>query len=335
MASVVPIRKDQPTPGDLHIDQYLTNLAVGWAQNPAKFIAGQVFPTVPVAKQSDKYAIWDKGFFYRDEVAPRPLGGRPNQVGAKVGQGTYLCEEEGLEYSIDDRTRANADVPLDPDRAGTNLLTTQEMIHRDREWATAYFQPEVWGTDLEGKSSSPGGEEFLQFDQSGSEPILLIDENRDDVAGVTGYEPGVLVLGRDVYRTIKNHPAVIERIKYTQTGLITADILASLFGVDKVLVPGGVVNTAKEGAADDIDFIVSRKDMLLVYAADAPSIDQPSGGYGFAWTGLLPGLANAFGGVIERGREQLAHSDVLQIRSAYDMKVVAPELGVFFKDAVA
>jgi hypothetical protein len=335
MAEVTPIRKDQPVPGDLHIDQYLTNLSVGWSQDPSKFVAGQVFPTVPVQKQSDKYAIWEKGFFYRDEVGPRPLGGRPNQAGAAKTDDTYLCEEEGLETTIDDRTRANADQPLDPDRAASLLLTSQTMIHRDREWAGSYFQKGVWGTELKGKSSSPGGGEFLQLDQSGSEPIELIDERRDEVAGGTGYEPKTLVLGRDVYRTIKNHPAVLERIKYTQRGIVTAEILAEMFDVDKVVVPGGVLNSAKEGATDDIDFIVSRKDMLLVYSADAPSIDQPSGGYIFAWTGLIPGATNAFGGVVERGREQLAHSDVLQIRTAYDMKVVAPELGVFFEGAVA
>ena len=332
---VTRVQKDQPTPGDLHIDQFLTNLSVGWAQDPSKFIAGNVFPIVPVQKQSDKYAIWDKGFFYRDEVAPRPLGGRPNTVGAKVGAGTYLCEEEGLEYAIDDRTRANADAPLDPDRTGANLLTTQEMIHRDREWCAGYFKKETWGTDMKGAASSPGAGEFLQLDQTGAEPVDFIDEIRDEVAGGTGYEPNVLVLGRDVFRKLKNNPELKDRIKYTQRGVLTAELLAQLFEVDKVLVPGGVVNSAKEGAEDDIDFIVPRKDALLVYAAKEPSIEQPSGGYGFAWTGLLPGLDNAYGGVIERGRESLAHSDILQIRSAYDQNLVAPELGVFLEGVVS
>lgn len=333
--NVTKINKDQPTPGQVHVDTWLTNLSVGWAQDPRKFIAGQVFPIVPVDKQSDKYIVWEKGFFFRDEVGPRPLGGRPNTAGTGKGEGSYYCEEEGLETSIDDRTRNNADQPLDPDRAAGLLLTTQVMIHNDRIWAENYFQTGIWGTDLEGAAASPGAGEFLQWDQSGTEPVEFIDQLRDDVGSATGYDPMTLVLGKDVYRVAKNHPEVKDSIKYTQRGIVTAEILAELFGVEKVLIPGGVMNRASEGAADDIDYIVSRKDALLVYGADAPSLEAPSGGYTFAWTGLLPGATNAFGGVVERGREELAHSDVIQIREASDQAVVASELGVFLKDVVA
>lgn len=324
----------QPTQGDLHVDSYLTDLSVGWAQDQSKFVADKVFPTVPVTKQSDLYAIYDKGYFFADEMKPRPLGGRPGQTGYKVSNDRYLCEEWALEHKVDDRVRANADQPLDPDRAAMRLLTTQAMIRRDRLWVSNYFGTGIWGTDETGVTASPTGDEFIQVDQAGSDPVSLIDEKRDDVASATGYEPNVLVLGRDAFRATKNHPDVLDRVKYTQRGIVTAELLAELFGVDRVLVPGGVVNTANEGQADAIDFIVGRKDALLVYAAPSPSIDEPSGGYTFAWTGLIPGATNALGGVIERGREELAHSDVFQCRMAFDTKKVAPELGVFFSGFV-
>lgn len=334
-AAVTPIRKDSPTPADLHIDHYLTNLSVAWQQDQSKFVADKVFPVVPVTNKSDDYAIFPKGFFFRDEMAPRPLGGRPNQVDYTVEKGSYSVEEEGLEHKIDDRVRANADQPLDPDRAGMRLLTGQAMIHRDSDWTSSYFKTGVWGTDLTGKSKEPGAGEFLQFDQAGTEPVEFIDTQRDALGSATGFDPNTLVLGRDAYRVIRNHAEVKDRIKYTQRGIVTPDLLAELFEVENVVVPGSVKNSAQEGAADAIDFIVSRKDALLVYSAPEPAIDTPSGGYIFAWTGLVPGATNAFGGVIERGREQLAHSDVLQIRTAYTMEIVAKELGVFLHGAVA
>jgi hypothetical protein len=328
------IRKDA-TPSDLHVDQYLTNLSVAFTQDSNKFVADKVFPVVPVSKQSDKYSIYPKGHFWRDEVAPRPLGGRPNQANFDVEQGTYLAEEEGLEYKLDDRLRANADQPLDPEKAGMRLLTEQMMVHRDSDWASAYFREGVWGTDLKGKSSSPGEGEFLQLDQAGTEPVEFFDEERDILGASTGIDPNVLVLGRKAFRKLKNHPEVKDRIKYTQQGIVTAELLAKLLEVDRVVVPGSVKNEAAEGAEDEIDFIVGPKDALFVYSAPNPAIDQPSGGYIFAWTGLIPGATNAYGGVIERGREELAHSDVFQIRCAYDMKVVAPELGTFYHGLVS
>jgi hypothetical protein len=54
----------------------------------------------------------------------------------------------------------------------------------------------------------------------------------------------------------------------------------------------------------------------------------------FAWTGLLPGIAQATGQVIERGRDDRAHSDWLQARSAWDMRKVADDLAIFFVNLV-
>lgn len=328
----------QPTAQQLHVDRYLTNVAVAWSQSSSNFIADKVFPTVPVLKESDLYAIYEKGFFYRDELKPRPLGGRPAQIGYEVEHGRYNCTEWSAEHPIDDRVRANADQPLDPDLAAMRLLTTQALIRRDKIWVEKFFTTGVWGVDWTGATS--GGKEaehtFNQFDaSSATDPIQFFDQRKIDMGSKTGYMPNTLVLGADVYRVVKNHEKVIDRIKYTQRGIVTPEILAELFDVERVLIPFGVQNSAKEGAANSIDFIVGRKDALLVYTAPAPSISDPSGGYTFAYTGLIPGLTNAFGGVIERGREELAHSDIIQIRAAYDVQIVASDLGEFFHEAVS
>lgn len=330
----------QPTPNQLHINHYLTDMAIAWAQDQSKFIAGKVFPTLPVRKASDNYVIYKRGYFYRDEFAPRPLGARPKVIGYETTKGTYTIEEEALETRVDDRERENADQPLDPDMSSQMLLTGQALIHRDRLWAEAYFKTGVWTINWSGLEHAPTHKEeteeekFLQFDQVGSEPIEFFDQRRIDIESKTGYEPNILVLGTDVFRVLKNHPAVVERIKYTQRGIVTREILAELFDVDYVLVPKGVYNSAEEGLEDEINFIVNRKAALLIYAAPAPSIKQPSGGYSFAWTGLLPGVSSAFGGVIESGREEMAHSDVFQCRSAFTQAITAPDLGEFYSACV-
>lgn len=325
----------QPTPAQMHVDRYLTNLSVAFVQRSRNFVADKVFPVVPVAKQSDLYPVYDRGYFFRDEMRPRPLGGEAAKAGYKITNKRYYCEEFALAHTIDDRVRANADQPLNPDRAGMRLLTTQAMIHRDRDWSSKYFKTGVWTTDLTGVAASPGTGQFLQFDQSGSDPIGVVDAEKDRIAESTGYEPNVLVLGRKVYRVLRNHADIVDRVKYTQRGVIDTEILASLFGVERVVVPGSIYNAAAEGATDDFNFIVSSDDMLLVYAAPEPALEEPSGGYIFAWTGLIPGETNAFGGVIQRMRDEKAHSDHLEIRMAYDIHVVAPDLGVYFDSAVS
>ena len=48
---------------DLHIDVPLTNLSVGFPTQET--LAGKIFPTVPVAKESDKFYTWPREFWYK------------------------------------------------------------------------------------------------------------------------------------------------------------------------------------------------------------------------------------------------------------------------------
>ena len=317
-------------------------MAVAWEQDEGNFVSGRVFPTIPVLKESDLYAIYDKGYFYRTgQMQPRPLGGRPPQTGFEITEGNYRCVEWALEHLVDDRERANADQPLDPDISATILLTTQALIQRESLWSTAFFTTGIWGTDWTGVSSAPTGTQFLQWDQSGADPIQFIRNRANDILSKTGYRPNKIVLGTTAYEAFLNHPDVVDRLKYTMgpaayaSGNQINQVAASLLDLNEVLVPRGVQNTAHEGQADSIGFIASATNVLLVYAAPAPSIRQPSGGYTFAYTGLIPGVTNAFGGVLMRGREELAHSDVFQIRASYTQQTVATDLGEVFQAVVS
>lgn len=326
----------QPSAQQLHVDRWLTNMAVAWAQSQDNFAADKVFPMLPVSNQSDRYLIYQKGTFYRTgQMAPRPAGGEPPEAGYEVTDSNYRCIEWSLQHSIDDTVRRNADQPADPDLAAMRFLQTQALIQRDTLWAQKYFVTGVWGADWTGVSSAPSTNQFLQWDQSGSDPIQFIRGRCVDVGGKTGYRPNTIVFGQLAYEAFINHPDVLDRIKYTQRGIVTNDIVAALLDVDKVVTPRGVSNTAAENQADSINYIVSNTGVLLAYAAPAPSISEPSAGYTFAWTGLIPGVDNAFGGVIMRGRRELAHSDVLQIRGSYDQEIVAADLGEFFQTVVS
>lgn len=318
-----------------HVDQLLTNLSVAYIQSADRFIADKVFPVVPVAKASDVYLEFPKGYWTRDEVGPRPLGGYPRQVGYAVEKKTYYAEEEALEFMVDDRVRANSDPQFEPERQGVSLLTSQSLIHREQRWADAYFKTGVWGTDLTGVAAAPGAGQFLQWNDAASDPIGDFDVNRDSIGQTTGFDANVLVLGRRVFRFLKNHPDILDRIKYTARGIITQDLLATMFGVDRVLVPGGIRNLAAEGETDNHDWIVADDDALLVHAAPGPGLQTPSGGYIFAWTGLLgPGAFSSIS-VVTRGRDDRAYSDWFHVRMAYDLKVVSADLGIFFDAAVA
>lgn len=332
------IKKNSPTAtnieGALHVDRYLTDFSVMFVQDANKFLAQMASSVIPVLKQTDLYVVYDRGYFWRDEALPRPLGGRPAQVGYKIGSQAYSAVEYGLEHVVDDRQRANADQPIRLDQNATILLTQKNLIKQDRVWCAKFFTSGVWSTQVEGVASTPGNNQFLQFNDAASEPIEVIDEWKDQIARKTGFMPNVLILGAAVKRVLRTHPDIADRIKYTQVGIAEEDILAVLFNVQKVVTARAVYNSADEGAVDNFQYIADEKSMLLAYIDPNPGIDSPTAIALFAWTGLIPGETNAIGGVIERGRDDRAHSDYFQGRMAWDMQQVSADLAVYFNDAV-
>ena len=151
------------------------------------------------------------------------------------------------------------------------------------------------------------------------------------MASKTGFRPNTLVLSPRVFYALKNHEDILDRIKYTQKGIVTNDLLATLFEVDNVYTAWGVVNTASQGEEDDINFIMGDH-ALLCYVNPRPAIKQPSAGYIFTWTGLMG--ASAYGSRIVRLPMDILGLGTERIEGeiAFDPKVIAQDLGVFFKD---
>jgi len=321
--------------GTIHVDRYLTNFSLAWIQSQVHFVGRRASTIIPVTNQSNKYVVYPRGYFWRDESKPRPLGGRPVQITYEVGEGTYSAQEWALEHLIDDRQRANTDAPINLDENATRLLSMKQMIRMDRLWAEKFFVPGAWTTLRVGTASTPGAGQFLQFGDANSDPIMTIDAAKDAMFKITGFMPNTLVLGSDVRTQLRSHPDIADRIKYTGVGLADEAKLQELFDVPNVVTARALYTTSAEGATDAFDHIVDSKSMWLGYIAPSPALDTPTAIATFAWTGLLPGVTNALGGVMERGRDDRAHSDWFHNRMAFDIKQVSADLGIFFQNAVA
>ena len=132
-----------------------------------------------------------------------------------------------------------------------------------------------------------------------------------------------MLLSPNVLACLKNHPDVKDCIKYTSKGVVTADLLAELFGVDKVIVPKAVVNSASKGASNAVARVVTNK-VWLGYAAPEPSLMTPTAAYIFAWTGLFGN--SKIGTRIKKFRIEEIESDRIEGDICFDAKVVAPDM---------
>lgn len=328
------IKKAAAIEGTIHVDTYLTDFSVSYAQDAQNFVAGVGSSLIPVMKESDKYVVFPAGYFWRDEAQVRPLGGRPVQVNYAVESDQYLAEEWALEHMIDDRQRRNVDSPIILDEAATKLLTSKQMIRADRLWCQKFFTAGSWGMTVE------GGTDFTPFNDAASDPVAVIDEYKDAIGLATGMMPNTLILGTAAKRTLRTNPSIVDRIKYTERGIANEATLAALFEVDNVRVARAVYNAAMERmptddhGGEDFQYIADPNAILLAYIDPNPTLDSPTAIARFAWNGLIPGQTNDMGGVMERGRDERAHSDWFQNRQAYDMRKVSDDLAVFLHNAV-
>ena len=196
---------------------------------------------------------------------------------------------------------------------------------REKDWAASFFAASTWTGSDSGADVTPG----TKWNATGGTPVADIQNEKMSILSKTGYMPNVLVCGSEAYSTLINADDVVDRIKYTQRGVLGPDLLAGVLGVDKVYVMYAGENTAAEGQAATNAFIGTKDNALLCYAAKAPSLLHASAGYTFTWSGYT-GAQD--GQRISRFRMDHLRADRVEGELAYDQKLISADLGAFFTD---
>lgn len=325
----------QPTKNMVHIDKPLTNISVAYANAVTSFLADKIFPTVPVAKQSDRYFVYGRDAFGRALAEKRSGAAESAGGGYTVSNDNFYCDQWSFHKDVPADIVANTDAPLDAFRDATEFVTHACLLRREAEFVNTFFKTGVWGTDITGVASSPSGAQTIQWSNySTSAPLQDIKTAIRSVQRATlGLKPNTLVLGPEVEDALIDHPDIVDKMKYTAipTPNATRAMLAQMFGVDRVLVGESAEVTSVEGQTITTGFQYG-KSALLCYSAPRPSLMLPSAGYTFAWNAF----GNGIGARIQRYEmKHLNSAERVEGDLAFDFKVVAPLAGYFFSGIVA
>lgn len=236
----------------------LTNVAIGYTND--EYIAEQLLPTFPVQFQSGKHFIYDKGRF-RNVPNKRATGAPSNEVTLKLTTGLpYFAEDHALKQFVADEDVKNAITPTDPYFDATENVSELHLINREIETATLLTST---GTMTQNTTLS-GTSQWNDF--SNSDPIANVRTGKQTIHAAIHKNPNTLVMGRQVWDKLIDHPAFIERVKYSALGVMTADLMARILEVDRILVGQAGKNTAAEGQTDSMSYIWG-KDAFLAYIA--------------------------------------------------------------------
>lgn len=319
----------------------LTNKAQAYFQNAANYFAKAIFPICPVRQSSDNYYIFSKEDLLRDNWQRKPEYGKVMPATVSEHTETYNCKVDQMIMGISqirqtDLQRRQGGALTDPRTQRTKTMAEQANIHQDKLFANAFFKEGVWGNEWTGvDSTAPTEKQFIKFSNDNSDPIKFINEQKRDMHEQTGRTPNRLAIGANVYEALTNHPGILERVKYGGTtanpAQVTENVLAQLFGVEKMVILKSIYNKAKQGKEAEMSFIGDPNALLLAYATNAPSTEEPSAGYIFTWDMLGDGQMMP---IFHHQGEWGTHSEYIEGLMACDIKKTADDLAVFCKDVV-
>lgn len=255
------------------VDPVLTTLATGYANE--EYAAEALFPLATVVKEAGKIPKFGKEAF-RKRNSRRAIRAKSNRINPE-GRGTvdFATEEFDLEYPIDYREMAEDLFNLEAN--GTLVVT--EGIQLEREIAAADLAQDADTFPTGNKVTLSGTDKFS--DKENSDPVGVIQTAKDAVRSKIVKYPNTMILGPTAYTTLRLHPQLIEKIKYSQKGIVTVDLMKEIFEVDRIVVGKAVWADEDDDSFND----VWGDNIVLAYVPPAPgggvqrSVYEPSFGY--------------------------------------------------------
>jgi hypothetical protein len=303
--------------GSVHIDRVLTNISIAYPQGG--LIGNVLMPSVPVLKQSDLYYVFGReGWLPEDDY--RAPGTEATEIpGLSVSTQPYYAKEHALQLAVTDEERENADPPLAPDRDGTEMLTSKVMISREVVIRDLVTNAANYNSSLVLDLTAAPTQQWDDYVATDpSDPIKNFKDARRAVHGFLFTEPNTAIIPYLVMSYLEDHPDIIERIKYSERAILTPEIIAAVFGLQQVVVPGaGYDASGNPGRATNLSYVWGN-DVILAWVPPRAGLKIPAFGYEFCWT---------FGGgavqAVDRWREERRASDVLRLRRRYDLRMTA------------
>lgn len=301
---------------DVVIDPALSEVSVKYTND--SFIADQIFPIVRVGKQTGKYYIYDKANLRIDKTA-RAAGSGANEVGFGLSTASFSCDDHALKSFVADEIQDQAEAALNPLVDETESITEKMLLDRELTLATmmADTAQVTSNTTLSGTTQ--------WSDYSNSDPIGDVRTARTSVHQNTFKKPNTMVMGKQVFDMLCEHPAIVERVKYSALGVITPELMARVFQVEKIVVGEAGYNSAVEGQTDSMSYVWG-KHAWLVYVS--PKISLKSLTFGLTFTYLTR--------TVKRWRDEDREGTYVRIGSDnYVQKIVAIAACYLIKNAVA
>lgn len=308
-----------PKSNQIHQDKALENISV--AYKPEGLIASQLSPSVPVKHDTDKYYVYSKNGLSIPESLRAP-GAVANEVDFDLSTASYSLEKHSLKKLVTDDEVSNADLAVKPRMDAAENLTMRILQRREKSLSSLVGTASNWANRTSLTSTLAWSAQTTL-----SNPIPFIDSATAVIVQNSGLRPNLVVMDFTGFLAAKEHPSIVDRVKYTSSDSVTESLLAKLFNVSRVLVAYGVENSANESLADSMGFLWTDA-ALVAYVEPSPGLKKPSALYTFE----QQNMGNPYR--VKAWREEERDGEFIEVTSKFQHKIVASDCGYHINNLV-
>lgn len=302
------------------IDPILTEVAQGY-KHPM-MVGSALFPAVPVMQRGGKIITFGKEDFQLYATGRAP-GANTKRVQYGHASGNYSLDQHALEGLVPFEIMEEADRVPGIDMANVAIRKTQNIIALRTEKEQADLARDANQYDANHKVTLSGTSQWSDFGST-SKPISDVRDAKEAVRATTGMDANTVVMGAKVFAKLSDHPTVIDRIKFTGRDSATPELLASLFGVERVLVGRAIY---ADSAGDFAD--IWGNDVVVAYTDVSGLADMGSPSYGYTYQ------LGGYPIVEEPYQDRNAKSWIYPVTDEVDPVIASALAGFVIKAAVA
>lgn len=271
--AAVPLVGLQLSPSQARVvDPILTEVARGYKN--AEMVGDALFPEVPVDQRGGKIIEFRKEDF-RLYATGRTPGSNTKRVQYGYDGTAFALEQHALEGTVPFEIMQEANAVPGIDMARVAVMKTQNIIALRTEKSQADIARDANKYAASNKVTLAGAS---QWNDPASDPNKNIEDAKQAVRGLIGRRPNTVMISAKVFASLTLHPDIIDRIKYTGRDVVTPELLASLWGVKRVVV-GDAVYLDNADAMQD----VWGKDVVVAYTEVGALRDMGLPSYGYTY----------------------------------------------------
>lgn len=258
------------------IDPILSNVAQGYTH--PEHVGFALFPRVPVKQRGGQIIEFGRDSFKRYNTRRAP-GSSTKRLQFGYEGKPFALVQDALEGKVpwEHMQDANQVPGIDLGTESTNEVMNILSLALEIEQAEIATNAANYGADH--KVTLSGTDRWTD---DASDPAKQIREYREAVRAAIGIRPNIMEVSAAGFNALCEHPKVLERFKYTSSDSVTADMLAKLFNLRRIVVGEAVY--MNEGSSAMVD--VWGNAAVLAYVPDQiSSRRQPSFGYTYALEG--------------------------------------------------